>query len=120
MNSPKELKNLPDLLYDTDYITISAKESTNIDELRHEIFEKLELIRIYLKQPGKEADLEEPMIMKQNDTLEDVCKKIHGDFTRLFKYAQIWGKSAKHPGQRFQRLDHVMKDGDIVQIVLKK
>ncbi len=115
-----ELKKLPKLLKDTNYITISATEKKNIKKLKHTIFNTLELIRIYMKEPNKEADMDEPMIMRHGDTIEKICRKIHKDFVRLYKYAQVWGPSAKHPGQRFQRMDHVVQDGDIIQIVLKK
>ncbi|MHA1727585.1 MAG: GTPase [Promethearchaeota archaeon] len=116
----RELKHLPKLFKKTDYTIISALKKKKIAELRHKIFNKLELIRIYMKQPGKEADLEEPMIMRRGDTIEKICRKIHKDFVRLFKYAQIWGPSSKHPGQIFRKMSHIIKDGDVIQIILKK
>lgn len=118
--TPRELKKVPKLLKDTDYIMISVKDNLKINDLRHQIFEKLELIRIYMKPVGKEVDMDDPMICKKNSTIRNICLKIHKDFLRLFKYAQIWGPSAKHPGQRFLRVEHKVLDGDIIQIVLKK
>jgi len=118
--SESELNKLQELFKDTQYIGISAKHEINIKELKHKIFEQLELMHVYLKQPGKEPDLNEPMILKKGSTIENLCLKIHKDFVRLFKYAQIWGKSAKYPGQKFQKLDHILEDGDIVTIYLKK
>jgi small GTP-binding protein len=116
----EELKKISKLLPNTDYITVSALEKRNIEALRGKIFEKLQLIRIYNKAPNKEADYDDPMIMKRHSTIKDVCKKIHKDFVRLYKYALIWGPSAKHPGQRFIRNDHEMLDGDEITIILKK
>ncbi|MBN2156555.1 MAG: 50S ribosome-binding GTPase [Candidatus Lokiarchaeota archaeon] len=118
--SKEELRRVPQLLPDTDYVTVSALEKRNIDELRSEIFEKLELIRVYNRPPGKKADYNDPMVLKKHSTIEDVCIKIHKDFVRLYKYAQIWGPSSKHPGQRFIRMDHEMMDGDEITIILKK
>jgi small GTP-binding protein len=118
--SKEELKRLPKLLPNTDYVTVSALQKRNIEALREKIFEKLNLIRIYNKAPNKDADYDEPMILKQHCTIEDVCLKIHKDFVRLYKYALIWGPSAKHPGQRFIRMDHEMQDGDEITIILKK
>lgn len=118
--SKEELKRLPLLLPDTDYITVSALEKRNIAALQARIFETLQFIRVYNKAPNKEADYNDPMILKRHSTILDVCKKIHKDFVRLYKYALIWGPSARHPGQRFIRMDHEMLDGDEITIILKK
>jgi len=118
--SKEELRKLPKLLPNTDYVTVSALEKRNIEALRGKIFEKLQLIRVYNKAPNKEADYDDPMIMTRGCTIKDVCKKIHKDFVRLYKYALIWGPSAKHPGQRFIRMDHEILDGDEITIILKK
>jgi ribosome-interacting GTPase 1 len=45
----------------------------------------------------------------------DLAKKIHKDFAKNFRYARVWGKSVKFPGQRVGA-DHVLEDGDIVEI----
>ncbi len=118
--SKEELKKLSKLLPDTDFVTVSALEKRNIEALRGRIFEKLKLIRVYNKAPNKEVDYDDPMIMKEGCTIKDVCEKIHKDFVRLYKYALIWGPSAKHPGQRFIRMDHEILDGDEITIILKK
>ncbi|MCP3682845.1 MAG: GTP-binding protein [bacterium] len=97
---------------------ISGEKNINLDCLRDEIFNKLQFVRIYLKEVGKKADLEEPLIMRKGCTVKDVCEKLHREFISKFRFAKVWGKSAKFPGQVF-RLDHELKDKDIVQINLK-
>jgi hypothetical protein len=47
-----------------------------------------------------------------------MCNKLHRDFVNKFRFAKVWGKSAKFPGQMLM-LNHVLEDGDIVQIHLK-
>ncbi|RMF06839.1 TGS domain-containing protein, partial [Candidatus Woesearchaeota archaeon] len=86
-----------------------------IEELKEMIFEKLDLIRIYCKEVGKKADLEVPLIMKRGCTVKDMCEKLHRDFVRKFKFAKVWGPSAKFPGQKF-KLKHELKDEDIVEL----
>jgi len=82
------------------------------------IFEKLELIRVYTKPPlGKPS--EKPLVLKRGATVLDVARAIHSDFCEKFAYARIWGPSAKYPGQRVGR-DHIVEDGDIVEINLRK
>ncbi len=97
-------------------IFISAETNYNMDELKELLFEKLDLIRIYLKPYGGETDFEEPLIMKRGSTVEDVCDRLHRDMKKEFKFARVWGKSAKHEGQRVM-LNHVLEDEDILTIV---
>jgi len=99
-------------------ICISAEEKLNIDELKKLIFEKLEFIRVYCKETGKKADVDVPLIMRNGNTLKDVCLKLHKDFLSKFRFARIWGKSAKFPGMQLRRFDHVVEDNDIVEIHL--
>jgi hypothetical protein len=100
-------------------LSISAKNRIGLDRLRSEIFTQLKLIRVYMKPVGKKTDFNTPLILKQNETIEHVCKRLHRDFKRNFRYAIISGPSAKHPAQRVG-LDHVLHDGDIVTIVKYK
>ncbi|MBT7706832.1 GTP-binding protein [archaeon] len=98
-------------------LVVSAEENLNVSQLRELIFQKLDLIRIYLKEPRKEADKKEPLIVTRNSTIRDVCNKLHRDFPKRFKYARIWGDSARHPAQRVM-LRHILKDEDILEIHL--
>lgn len=98
---------------------VSAQSKENISVLKELIFERLGLIRIFMKEVNKKPDLDEPMILRRRSTLRDVCNKIHRDFERKFNYAKIWGKSAKFPGQQIKNLDKLLCDGDIVEIRLK-
>jgi small GTP-binding protein len=97
-------------------ICISAEKGTNIEVLKKLIFEKLELINVYCKEKGKEADMDEPLIMKKNSSLRDMCFKIHKDFVNKFRFARIWGESVKHSGQKVFNLNHKLKDKDVVEL----
>jgi uncharacterized protein len=98
-------------------IAVSAEEDMNIEALKELIFRKLDFIRIYMKEPRKEADMEEPMILFRNPAIRDVCVKTHKDFVKRFRFARVWGESAKHPAQRVM-LRHQLKDKDIVELHL--
>ncbi|ODS43023.1 MAG: GTP-binding protein [Candidatus Altiarchaeales archaeon IMC4] len=99
-----------------DFIPISAEKGENLDKLRDAIFERLGMIKVYLKKRGQEADLNEPLIMKKGVTVGDVCDALHKDFRRKFKYGKLWGKSAKYDGQTVG-VSHVLRDKDILMIV---
>lgn len=100
-------------------IAISAKEELGLKELKDEISSELRFIRIYMKPVGEQVDFHEPLILKQGDTVEDACKKLHRDFKKKFRYASVSGPSAKHDIQKVG-LDHVLKDGDILTIVISR
>ena len=102
-----------------DAIKISADLGLNLEELRAAIYDTLGFINVYLKPQGDKADLEEPMIMREGATVGDVCDRLHKDFRRKFRYARVWGGSAKHAGQRVG-LDHELVDGDILTIIIQK
>ena len=95
-------------------IPISAEKKINLDKLIDEIYNKLEFIRVFLKPPGSKVE-EEPMILRRGARIEDICKKLHRDMLKNFRYAKVWGKSVKFNGQRVG-LDHIVEDGDIVTI----
>src|SRR3989338_3515637 len=86
--------------------------------LKELIFEKMDFMRVCLKEPKKDADTEKPLIIKRNSTIEDVCNKLHKDFAKKFKFARVWGKSAKFSGQKLF-LKHVLLDKDILEIHLR-
>ena len=98
-------------------LTISATSGEGLDTLREEIFSQLKLIRIYMKPVGKQIDYDEPLILRESDKVEDVCRKLHRDFQRKFRYASVSGPSAKHSIQKVG-LDHKLKDEDVLTIVI--
>ncbi len=102
-----------------DAMLISADMDKNLDPLKDLIFDYLKFIRLYMKPQGEPADMEEPMIIQEGVNVGDICDKLHRDFRKRFRYAQIWGPSAKHPGQR-AGLEHILMDGDILTIVTQK
>lgn len=96
---------------------VSAQTGECIESLKEAIYERLDLMQVYLKEPGKEADMEEPLIMFRNGTIRDLCEKLHKDFASKFKFARVWGPSAKFAGQKLMT-GHTLKDGDVVEIHL--
>jgi small GTP-binding protein len=100
------------------FIPISADGDKNIESVRDAIFQKLDFIRVFLKPKGQDADLEEPLIVRSECTVSDVCTKIRRTMTTDFKYAQVWGNSVKFISQKVG-LDHRLADGDIVSITKK-
>ncbi len=99
--------------------TISAEKSEGLELLEENIFNYLKLIRVYMKPVGKKTDYDEPLILREGDTVEDACKKLHRDFKRKFRYASVSGPSAKHDAQKVG-LKHELKDEDILTLIIWK
>ncbi len=102
-----------------DALLISADQDENLDTLKNAIFDQLKFIRIFMKPQGQPPDLDEPMIVRGGVNVGDICDNIHRDFKKRFRYAQVWGISAKHAGQR-AGLEHILMDEDILTIVIQK
>lgn len=114
MVSKEYLKSL-----DFPFVAVSAEKGLGIEELKGAIFDGLRMMRVYTKPRTEEADLKEPMMMRTGSTIEDACARLHRDLIRDFKYALVWGKSAKFPGQKVG-LQHVLQEGDIFSIIKKQ
>lgn len=67
---------------------------------------------------GEEPDFSEALIVRRDSSIEDVCDQIHRTLKETFKYAMVWGASARHVPQRVG-LGHMVADEDVVSIVAK-
>ncbi|HIE38993.1 MAG TPA: TGS domain-containing protein [Anaerolineales bacterium] len=95
-------------------LPVSAATGRNLDRLRWEVFQRLEIIRVYAKPPGKEPDLSAPFVLKKGSTVEEFAGKVHQDFLEQLKAARVWG-SGVYDGQMVGR-SYVLHDGDVVEL----
>lgn len=92
-------------------IEISALTEKNLNLLKKKIFDSLNIIRIYTKQPGHKPE-KKPVVLKKDSLIQNLARKIHKDFIKNFKFARIWrNKNLKKVG-----LKYILKDRDIVEI----
>ncbi len=99
-----------------DLVPISADRDLNLNELEEAIYDRLRVIKVYLKPRNGSPDFKEPLIVTAGSTISDVCKKIHRKFAGEAKYALVSGTSVRFSPQRVG-MDHVVQDRDIVTIV---
>jgi small GTP-binding protein len=99
-----------------DLIPISADQNLNLDELEEVIYDRLRVIKVYLKPRNGSPDFKDPLIVTAGSTISDVCKKIHRKFEGEAKYALVSGTSVRFSPQRVG-MDHVVQDRDIVTII---
>jgi len=101
-----------------DYIFLSKKSSKlELGKLKEKIFKTFPIVRVYTKEPKKEAT-KEPMILKKSSTIKDVAEKILKGMSKKIKQTRIWGPSSKFGGQSVG-LEHALKDKDTIEFKLK-
>jgi len=100
----------------TEFISVSADANLNIETLRNRIYDELRFIRIYMRPKGGKTDYKEPLIIRNGNSILDVCNKLHRKLRKDFRYGLVWGKSVKFGGQRVG-LKHVLQDEDVLTII---
>jgi small GTP-binding protein len=93
---------------------VSAEHGAGLEELRTIIYQSLNVIRVYTKQPGKPPDMTSPYTCPAGSTLVEMAALVHRDFAQGLKSARIWGTGV-FDGQTVKR-DHVLSDKDIVEL----
>ncbi len=100
---------------------VSSISGEGLAELGRVLFERLDIIRIFTKAPGKKVDLASPpFVLKHGSTVLDAARAVHRDFVHALKFARVWssersGRSVKFEGQMVERT-HRLEDGDILEL----
>lgn len=95
-------------------LPVSAATGRHLEQLKRRVLERLEIMRVYSKAPGKEPDRTSPFVLPQGSTVEEFARQVHQDFYEHLKAARVWGSSV-YDGQTVAR-DHVLSDGDVVEL----
>jgi len=95
---------------------VSAVTGRGMETLRDELFDVLNVIRVYSKSPGHKADLEEPYVLPAGSTVLDFSEAVHRELVGKFRYARIWSEN-KYEGQMVNR-DEPLSDGDVLELHL--
>ncbi|KAH6686316.1 TGS domain-containing protein [Plectosphaerella plurivora] len=95
---------------------MSCELDLGVKDVVERCWQELKLMRIYTKRKGIDPNFDEALIVRSNSTVEDVCDKIHRTLKDTFKFAYVWGASARHVPQRVG-LTHPLADEDVVYIV---
>jgi hypothetical protein len=95
-------------------LVVSTAPGSDLEALRHAIYNGLGLVRVYTKSPSKKPSFEAPFVLKQGATVLDVAESVHKDIAAGLKFAKIWGAD-KFDGQRVTR-DYVVQEGDVIEL----
>jgi hypothetical protein len=99
-------------------LAVSCKSRCCLEKLGETMFNVLNIMRVYTKEPNEKQFSKKPFILKRDSTVYNLAKNIHTDFSKKFAYAKVWAKrlvfSPQKVGSAF-----VLEDGDIVEIHVK-
>lgn len=95
-------------------VAVSCVNGQGLEDLKHEVFRMLDVVRVYTKIPGKAPDMDTPYVLRRGSTVLDLATMVHKDFAEKLKFARIWG-GGKYDGQMVSR-DHVLEDRDILEL----
>jgi len=98
-------------------IFISAEKEKGLDSFKAELWDALGLIRIYMDKPGRGVDYDEPLILREGQTVGDAVEKL--GFDDRYRMSRVTGPSGQHDEQQVG-LDHELMDEDVLRLVLRK
>jgi len=96
-------------------LATSCKTGQGLAALGASLFEILEIVRIYTKEPSQREPSEGAIVLRRGATVAELARQIHSHLFRNFKYARIWGPSARFNGEKVG-ISHILMDRDVVEI----
>lgn len=106
----------PSVQASLDRLEVSGLLGTGLEELRRQVFERQQIVRVYTKHPNeKQPDLTRPFTIRQGQSLLDVAKLVHADLASRLKGGRIWNSTM--PSGSSVNPDYQPLDGDIVELM---
>jgi ribosome-interacting GTPase 1 len=99
-------------------LAVSCITEVGLEDVGSEIFEMLDIIRVYTKDPSKRDASMRPFTIRKGSTIFDLAKRIHSDFYKQFSYAKVWSKRLRFSPQKVGGA-FPLQDGDTVEIHTK-
>lgn len=96
-------------------ITVAIPSREGLDQFLARCFALLELHRVYTKAPGKQPDLDDPVLLSRGATVADAARSIHKDLAEKLQFARIWSKVKPTLDGTRVPADHIVEDGDILE-----
>jgi len=118
-NATRKFEQLKDFVGEKiKILPVSCRGISGLEKLGSEIFEMLEVIRVYTKEPNERFPSKRPFTMRRGSTVLDLARRIHSDFYKQFSYAKVWSKRLRFSPQKVG-VSFTLEDGDIVEIHTK-
>lgn len=105
-------EDLTGLHYPT--LAISATTGAGLDQIGPWIFDRLGVVRVYTKVPGKPPDMDRPYTIRRGGIVREVAELVHRELAQSLKFARLW-RAGTFDGQHVGG-EHDLRDGDIVEL----
>lgn len=116
-NADENIKILKEFYHEQfELIPISAQNKDQTNRLIIKLINLLQIIRVYSKRPGHDADFSRPFTFQKGSTLLDFAKAVHKDFAEKLKFARVWGANV-FDGQRINK-EYILQDKDVIELHL--
>lgn len=99
-------------------VAVSCHTGFGLDKLGQVLFKKMDIIRIYTKEPNEKECSKNPFILKSGSTVHDLARNIHSDLSEGFSFARVWAQRLRYSPQKAGS-SFILEDGDIVEIHAK-
>lgn len=99
-------------------LPVSCEARLGLEELGSEVFEMLDIIRVYTKEPNRKSPSRKPFTIRKGSSILDLAKQIHSDFYKQFSYAKVWSKRLRFSPQKVGGA-FTLEDGDTVEIHMR-
>jgi ribosome-interacting GTPase 1 len=96
------------------WFAVSATTGEGLDQIGPWIFDRLGVIRVYTKAPGKPPDLDRPYTIRRHGTVLQVAELVHRELAASLKFARLW-RTGVFDGQHVGG-EHNVQDGDVVEL----
>ncbi len=99
-------------------VAVSCEKKLGLEKLGEVLFNTLNVIRVYTKQPSAREPSQHPFTLRRGATLADLARSIHTDFERDFSFARVWAERLAFSPQKVG-VSFALEDGDVVEIHVK-
>ena len=99
-------------------VAVSCENKLGLEQLGAVLFNTLDVIRIYTKQPKAREPSQRPFTLRRGATVGDLARCIHTDFERSFAFARVWAPRLVFSPQKVG-IGFALEDGDVVEIHVK-
>ena len=110
--SSKFIGTVPDFLPTA---LVSCLTGQGLTTIGSKLFESLEIIRVYTKEPNESKPSDHPFVVRAGTTVRELAGSIHTNLAERYRYSRIWGSTSKFAGERVGP-EHVLGDQDVVEI----
>ena len=100
-------------------LAVSCETGVGLDSLGSALFNLMNIMRVYTKEPNQREYSRRPFTLKKGATVYELARSIHSDFSENFNFARVWAKRLPHSPQK-AGLRFKLQDGDIIEIHLKQ